>query len=179
MPEVNRFGPGLEPERREAALNLKLSFCLPDNPGFVGMKLNQAGIVGGGCAGSVHEIVILVRPSLGEHEVSSSAKLNQACVGHQRYQVAGAPFTPGIVRSHDELTIRQGLFPATGFHGPKYKLGNRRAAMGCLPPCALFVDSTLGSERPTTRANPVDRFGSQPYTTLDWKWLSMMPASMA
>jgi hypothetical protein len=62
-----------------------------------------------------------------------SSKLNQVSLDREPHNPSGFAFAPSVIDTHDELTKRQVSLPAIGFHGPKFKPGNREDAMGCLP----------------------------------------------
>jgi hypothetical protein len=42
-------------------------------------------------------------------------------------------FAAEVINARDEFTKQQGSLPMIGFHGLKYKPGNRAGAMGCYP----------------------------------------------
>jgi len=62
-----------------------------------------------------------------------SLKLNLVRIDGEPHNPPGFLSAAGVVNGHDELTKRQATLPAIGFHGPKYKPGNRAGAMGCSP----------------------------------------------
>jgi hypothetical protein len=69
----------------------------------------------------------------GKHEAVLSPKLNLMCVDGEPHKSTGPAFTPGVVRSGDELAKRQWFLAIIRFHRLKYRLGERAAAMGCSP----------------------------------------------
>jgi hypothetical protein len=75
----------------------------------------------------------VIEVPLGEHEAVLSPKFNLVRVDSKPHKSTGPAFTPGVVRSGDELAKRQWFLAIIRFHRLKYRLGERAAAMGCSP----------------------------------------------
>jgi len=156
MPEADRPGSGLYPERHGAAFVRRASVCLPDDLNSVVMKVNRFGFVGTRITGSVHRIVKLVEPPLKSHEASLSAKLKRVYVDGKPHNSSGPSLTPGMVGSHDEFPKCQGLVPAAGFHDRKSKPRNRAGALWGVDLIRDFMKgSVYSSAMPLTIARAV------------------------
>lgn len=79
---------------------------------------------------------------LGKHEALLSSKLDLVCVDGEPHKSTGPAFTPGVVRSGDELAKRQWFLPAIHFHNLKYRPGDRATAIRCFPH-AGFDESSI------------------------------------
>src|SRR5208283_2807505 len=132
-PGVNPSDDHLQPTRPGAALLRRGSVRFPGGPDIVAAKVNHFGFAGRSCKQSVHRIANWSGTPLRNHKAIASSKLNQVCVHGEPYNSSGPLFAPSVVRGHDELTKRQGSFPAIGLHGLKCKPERRAGDMGCSP----------------------------------------------
>jgi len=107
--------------------------CFLEDPDVVMAKVNHFAFLGRGFKHSVHEIVNLIETSFGKLGALWVSKLDQMRVDGEPHNPSGPSFTPGSVRGGDETTQRQGLFPAIGFHGLKYKPETVPALWGVHP----------------------------------------------